>query len=78
MIDLAREAIKLAGLEIKEKAIRGGTDGSKLSEMGIPTPNIFTGGLLFHSRKEFIPTIALQKAAEVIIYLADLWTRNNN
>ena len=78
VIDLAREAIKLAGLEIKEKAIRGGTDGSKLSEMGIPTPNIFTGGLLFHSRKEFIPTIALQKAAEVIIYLADLWTRNNN
>jgi tripeptide aminopeptidase len=45
----------------------------KLSEMGIPTPNIFSGGLLFHSRKEHIPTLALQKAAEVIIYLGQVW-----
>jgi len=73
VVDLAKEAIKMAGLEIKIEAIRGGTDGSKLSEMGIPTPNIFAGGLLFHSRKEYIPTLALQKAAEVIIYLGQLW-----
>lgn len=73
VVDLAKEAIKMAGLDVKIEAIRGGTDGSKLSEMGIPTPNIFSGGLLFHSRKEHIPTLALRKAAEVIIYLGQLW-----
>lgn len=73
VVDLAKEAIKMAELDVKIDAIRGGTDGSKLSEMGIPTPNIFSGGLLFHSRKEHIPTLALQKAVEVIIYLGQLW-----
>ncbi len=75
IIDLAKKAIEQAGLELKIKSIRGGTDGSQLSEIGIPTPNIFTGGELFHSRKEYIPTLALQKAAEVLIYLAHLWTQ---
>ncbi len=74
VIDLAEKAIVMAGLEVKIHSIRGGTDGSKLSEMGIPTPNIFSGGLLFHSRKEHIPTLALQKASEVLLYLAQLWT----
>ncbi|GAG56081.1 unnamed protein product [marine sediment metagenome] len=73
IVDLAKKAIEMAGLDIKIHAIRGGTDGSKLSEMGKPTPNIFSGGLLFHSRKEYIPTLALQKASEVLIYLAELW-----
>ena len=75
VIDLAQKAIKLAGLEVKIHAIRGGTDGAQLSAKGIPTPNIFTGGELYHSRKEYIPTLALQKAAEVLIYLAELWTQ---
>ena len=74
-IDLAKKAIELAGLEVKIHSIRGGTDGAKLSAKGIPTPNIFAGGVLFHSRKEYIPTLALQKAAEVIINLAELWTK---
>ena len=74
IIDLAKEAIEKTGLEVIIHPIRGGTDGSALSARGIPTPNIFTGGLLFHSRKEHIPTLALQKAAEVIIHLAALWT----
>jgi tripeptide aminopeptidase len=73
VVDLAKKAIEMAGLDIKIHAIRGGTDGSRLSEMGKPTPNIFSGGLLFHSRKEHIPTLALQKASEVLIYLAELW-----
>ena len=73
VVDLAKKAIEMAGLVIKIHSIRGGTDGSKLSEMGIPTPNIFSGGELFHSRKEYIPTLALQKASEVLIYLAELW-----
>ncbi len=73
-INLAKKAIEMAGVEVIPHAIRGGTDGAHLSVQGIPTPNIFTGGLLFHSRKEYIPTLALQKVAEVIIYLAELWT----
>ncbi len=73
IVDLAKKAIELAGLEVKIHSIRGGTDGAQLCAKGIPTPNIFAGGLLFHSRKEYIPTLALQKAAEVIIYLAELW-----
>ncbi|TFG06290.1 MAG: peptidase T, partial [Promethearchaeota archaeon] len=75
IINVAKEAIEKAGLKLKIHSIRGGTDGAQLSAMGIPTPNIFTGGLLFHSRKEYIPSLALQKAAEVILYLADLWTK---
>ena len=73
VVDMAKKAIKMAGLDIKIHSIRGGTDGARLSEMGIPTPNIFSGGLLFHSRKEHIPTLALQKASEVLIYLAEVW-----
>ncbi len=76
VVDLAKQAIEMSGLEVKIHPIRGGTDGARLSAKGIPTPNIFTGGQLFHSRKEFIPTLALQKAAEVLIYLAHLWTQN--
>ncbi|MFX0031269.1 MAG: peptidase T [Candidatus Hodarchaeota archaeon] len=75
VINLAKKAIELAGLEVKINSIRGGTDGASLSANGIPTPNIFTGGELFHSRKEFIPTLALQKAIETIIHLAELWTK---
>ena len=74
VVDLAERAIELAGLEVKFHSIRGGTDGARLSEMGIPTPNIFSGGSLFHSRKEHIPTKALQKASEVLLHLALLWT----
>jgi tripeptide aminopeptidase len=75
VIEVAVKAIEEAGLEVISNPIRGGTDGSRLSEMGIPTPNIFSGGLLYHSKKEFIPTVALQKASEVIINLAYLWTK---
>ena len=73
IVDLAKKAIEATELEVKIHSIRGGTDGAHLSARGIPTPNIFAGGLLFHSRKEYIPTLALQKGAEVILHLADLW-----
>ena len=75
VVDLAKQAIEKAGLEVKIHPIRGGTDGARLSAKGTVTPNIFTGGLLFHSRKEHIPTLALQKASEVLIHLAELWTQ---
>ena len=76
VIDIAKQAIEKSGLEVKIRPARGGTDGARLSAKGIPTPNIFTGGQLFHSRKEYIPTLALQKASEVLIYLAHLWTQS--
>jgi len=75
VIDLAKKAIENADLEVKIHPIRGGTDGARLSAKGIITPNLFSGGLLFHSRKEHIPTLALQKTAEVLIHLADLWAK---
>jgi len=75
IVDIAKKSIEAAGLEVKIRPIRGGTDGARLSADGIITPNIFSGGSLFHSRKEFIPTLALQKAAEVLLYLAHSWTQ---
>jgi len=72
-IELARKAMEMAGVEVEQKAIRGGTDGSKLSLMGYPTPNLFAGGMLFHSRKEWIAKTALLKAAETAVHLCALW-----
>jgi tripeptide aminopeptidase len=71
----AEKAIEMAGLQVIRKPIRGGTDGARLSFRGLPTPNIFAGGLMFHSKKEWIPEIALQKAAEVIVHLCGLWAQ---
>jgi tripeptide aminopeptidase len=73
--ELAQEAIVMAGVAVIEHAIRGGTDGASLCFMGMPTPNIFAGGLNFHSKTEWIPVIALQKACEVILYLCLLWSK---
>ena len=71
--DNAIEAIRRAGLEPRVEPIRGGTDGSKLSFMGLPTPNIFAGEHNFHSRYEWISTHDMHKAVEVIIELCRVW-----
>jgi tripeptide aminopeptidase len=70
VVERATNAIKDAGLTIRSKAIRGGTDGSRLTAMGYPTPNIFAGGMLFHSRREWIALSSMVKATETIIHLA--------
>jgi tripeptide aminopeptidase len=75
VIVLAQEAIALAGLEVLEHSIRGGTDGASLCFMGMPTPNLFAGGHNFHSKTEWIPVIALTKACEVILHLCFLWSK---
>ena len=72
-IEHAREAIRRAGVEIRERPIRGGTDGSKLSFMGLPTPNIFAGEHNFHSRLEWVSVQDMEKAVEVIVELAKVW-----
>jgi tripeptide aminopeptidase len=71
-------AIEAAGIPVISKAIRGGTDGAHLCFMGLPTPNLFAGGLLFHSRKEWIPVIALAKSTQVILALCRLWAEDPN
>ncbi len=75
VIDKAAEAIEMVGIELHKTIIRGGTDGARLSARGIPTPNIFAGGILFHSLKEYIPAQALQKSAETILYLGNTWIK---
>ena len=72
IVDLASRAISEAGVEPLIIPIRGGTDGSKLSYMGLPTPNLFTGGHNYHGRFEFVPLQSMQKAAEVIVNIARL------
>ena len=72
IIDIAFDAMKLAGVEPKVKAIRGGTDGAQLSFKGLPCPNIFAGGLNFHGRYEFVPIQSMEKAMNVIIKIAEL------
>lgn len=71
----AVEAIEMAGVAPVRKVIRGGTDGARLSFMGIPCPNIFTGGINFHSRKECITLEDMKKSSEVIVNLMRLWTK---
>jgi len=73
VVDYAREAIRRAGIEVRERPIRGGTDGSKLSFMGLPTPNIFAGEHNFHSRLEWVSAQDMEKAVEVIVHLARVW-----
>ena len=71
----AREAVAAEGIELLSKPIRGGTDGSRLSEMGLPTPNIFDGGYEYHSVREFASLQDMAAAAAVIVRLAEAWTR---
>jgi tripeptide aminopeptidase len=69
----AREAIQRAGLELTEGAIRGGTDGSRLSYMGLPTPNLFAAEYSIHSRLEWTTVQDMEKAVEVIVNIARVW-----
>jgi len=72
IVELAMKAISARGITPKIIPIRGGTDGSKLSYMGLPCPNLFTGGHNFHSRYEFIPIRSMEKAVEVIVKIVEL------
>jgi tripeptide aminopeptidase len=76
LIAFAEQAMTLAGVSPVRKSVRGGTDGARLCFMGLPTPNLFTGGMLFHSRKEWIAVPAMQKACEVLINLCGLYARS--
>jgi tripeptide aminopeptidase len=77
VVQAAERAIAAEGLEPKRTVIRGGTDGSRLSAMGLPTPNIFTGGHEFHSVREWASLQDMASAAAVIVRLAEAWTQDD-
>lgn len=78
VVQYAAEAIQRSGLKVITESIRGGTDGSRLSYMGLPCPNIFTGMQEIHSKKEWISVQDMAKAAETIVHLCMIWEEKNN
>lgn len=75
IVENAKKAMELAGVKPRVMPIRGGTDGSKLSYMGIPCPNIFAGGMNFHGRYEYVSLNTMQKAVEVIVKIAEIYAK---
>lgn len=76
--DYAIEACKRAGVKAELIPVRGGTDGSRLTYMGLPCPNIFTGGENFHGKLEWIPVRGMDKAVQTILNLVQLWVEKNS
>lgn len=77
VLDTLWEAVSRSGIEPFWKPIRGGTDGSRLTEMGLPTPNIFTGGQNFHSKTEWLSINFLNKSIETLINLTQVWVEKS-
>ena len=75
IVDTAARAMEAVGVVPIIRPIRGGTDGARLSYMGLPTPNIFTGGHNFHGKFEFIPTYAMEKSVEVILKIIEMYSK---
>ena len=73
VIDYANEAMLRAGVQPEQHLIRGGTDGSRLSFMGMPCPNIFTGEMAIHSKHEYVSVQDMQKAVDTLVHLAQVW-----
>jgi tripeptide aminopeptidase len=76
IVEKAEEAIRRVGLEPLRTLIRGGTDGSRLTEKGLPTPNLFTGGHLYHSEREWICVEDMGLAAAAVVELAQIWAQS--
>lgn len=73
VMDHAEEAYKRAGIKVERMSIRGGTDGSRLSFMGLPCPNLFTGEMGIHSKQEYVSVQDMEKAVEMLVRLAEIW-----
>jgi len=73
VMDYAEEAYKRAGMEVIRMSIRGGTDGSRLSFMGLPCPNLFTGEMGIHSKQEYVSVQDMEKAVEALVHLSQIW-----
>ena len=77
VMDYAAEAYKRAGMSAERVSIRGGTDGSRLSFMGMPCPNIFTGEMGIHSKQEYVSVQDMEKAVETLVHLSQVWEENS-
>ena len=77
VVEYAEKAYKKSGLKVKKQSIRGGTDGSRLSFMGLPCPNLFTGMQGIHSKKEWIGVRDMKKAVEVMVNLVQVWEKKS-
>jgi tripeptide aminopeptidase len=75
VVDFAKKAMSNSGIEPKVSLIRGGTDGSRLSFMGLPCPNIFTGEMAIHSKHEFVSIQDMQKASDTLVELVHIWEK---
>ena len=73
VVAFAEEAIRRAGMPVRMLPVRGGTDGSRLSFMGLPCPNLFTGEMAFHSKQEYVSVQDMEKAVEVVVEIAKIW-----
>jgi len=76
VMDYAEEAYTRSGMQAKRMSIRGGTDGSRLSFMGLPCPNLFTGEMGIHSKQEYVSVQDMEKAVEMLVHLAQIWEEN--
>lgn len=76
VMDYAEEAYKRAGMTAERMSVRGGTDGSRLSFMGLPCPNLFTGEMGIHSKQEYVSVQDMEKAVETLVHLAQVWEEN--
>jgi tripeptide aminopeptidase len=77
LVAYAEEAIRRSGVEPYHELIRGGTDGSRLSYMGLPCPNLFAGGEAIHSTLEWVPVQVMEKATDVVVHLANIWAEKS-
>ena len=73
IVEIAEQAMKDLGIKPRIKPIRGGTDGARLSYMGLPCPNLFAGGLNFHGKYEYIPLESMEKATSVMLKIINLY-----
>ena len=76
VMNYAEEAYKRAGMKSERMSVRGGTDGSRLSFMGLPCPNLFTGEMGIHSKQEYVSVQDMEKAVETLVHLAQVWEEN--
>lgn len=76
VMDYAEEAYKRAGMQAERMSVRGGTDGSRLSFIGLPCPNLFTGEMGIHSKQEYVSVQDMEKAVETLVHLAQVWEEN--
>ena len=77
VMDHAEEAYRRAGLRAERRRVRGGTDGSRLSFMGLPCPNLFTGEMALHSKQEYVSVQDMEKAVEMLVHLVQVWEENS-